>query len=227
MFCIVYFQHFCTTYTTPTTMKRNHSLLPFSLVIALAALNAQVSLSHLSVDAASITTACPCKSEFLCKSIQTQRPEVFGFTGQFWKSYNWSYVTTVAWNDDPDLMCTAHEHGARVVLQAQFDPVILTNETARALWVANHTQYALDHFMDGTNFDFESAVALDSPVRHGYADLIKKTAESFHAAIPGSQVHKNKAKTKFKKIQKKITLTTQLAPLNCRLQWHCYTSSVI
>ena len=32
--------------------------------------------------------------------------------------YDWSQLTTVAWNDDPQLVCASHAAGARVVLSA-------------------------------------------------------------------------------------------------------------
>ena len=65
---------------------------------------------------------------------------------------------------------------------------ILTNATARSAWVKAHVEHAQSTFVDGTNFDFEDAVGLDSPLRAAYADLVAETAQAFHAAIPGSQV---------------------------------------
>jgi len=40
----------------------------------------------------------------------------------------------------------------------------------------------------GANFDYESAVALNSSLRGEYAALVTETAAEFHRRIPGSQV---------------------------------------
>lgn len=64
-------------------------------------------------------------------------------------SYDWSQVTSVAFNDNPELMCLAHSHGARVIMSASFDAAILANATARAAWVQAHVQQAIDQHMDG------------------------------------------------------------------------------
>lgn len=66
--------------------------------------------------------------------------QVFGFSirqnGQY-NGYDWSQLTTVAWNKDPELMCTAHSHGARVVLNAEVGTADwLTDADARAGWVS-------------------------------------------------------------------------------------------
>ncbi|EGD72199.1 hypothetical protein PTSG_00221 [Salpingoeca rosetta] len=71
--------------------------------------------------AAAPTAACPCQDASLCKPIQGQRPEIFGFTAQYWRQFNFSLATTIAWSDDPDLVCHAHAHGVRVVLQQYMD----------------------------------------------------------------------------------------------------------
>lgn len=64
--------------------------------------------------------------------------QVFGFSIQRHDTYeyDWSQLTTVAWNTDPQLLCTAHRHGARVVLNANVaNTSFLANTTSRKLWV--------------------------------------------------------------------------------------------
>ena len=72
----------------------------------------------------------------LCRSTS----QVFGFStrqeGQY-HAYDWDQLTTVAWNTDPALMCLAHAHGARVVLNANVNNASwLTDSTARERWVS-------------------------------------------------------------------------------------------
>ena len=75
--------------------------------------------------------------------------------------YDFSYLTTVAWNTDPALVCTAHQHGARVVLNAGIaDLAAFTEPTVRAAWTQRLLQQALDHCLDGINFDFEGPIAV-------------------------------------------------------------------
>jgi hypothetical protein len=66
---------------------------------------------------------CPCNNTELCKPItKVYRKEVFAFHWEMktkpglWRNYNWSMITTIAvfGNLDPDLLCHAHAHGARV-----------------------------------------------------------------------------------------------------------------
>lgn len=75
------------------------------------------------------------------------------------RSYNWSQLTTVAWNEDPALLCAAHAAGARVVALARFDAAELlaaNASAARRAWVAAQVQHARELHLDGLNFDFVS-----------------------------------------------------------------------
>ncbi|KAL4440207.1 hypothetical protein ABPG75_003208 [Micractinium tetrahymenae] len=104
--------------------------------------------------------------------------------------YDWSQLTTVAWNDDPQLMCTAHAAGARVVLDGRGadSPVLYANATARAEWISDRVRFAQERHLDGINFDLEDPIAPGNPLARAYAALVAEAATAFHAAIPGSQV---------------------------------------
>lgn len=66
-------------------------------------------------------------------------PQVFGFAlvrdDTNYNGYDWDQLTTLAWNDDPRLMCLAHAKGARVVLDGRSGTANLSNATARSEWV--------------------------------------------------------------------------------------------
>ena len=75
-------------------------------------------------------------------------------------SYDWSQLTTVAWNEDPALLCTAHAAGARVVLDGRFDPAaVLGTAEHRSAWVAAQLGKALRLHLDGINFDLVGAAS--------------------------------------------------------------------
>lgn len=75
------------------------------------------------------------------------------------RRYDWSQLTTAAWNDDPALMCAAHAANARVVLDGRGAnaPAVYANRTARAEWVADQLTRALHGHLDGINFDLVGA----------------------------------------------------------------------
>jgi len=138
-----------------------------------------------------VDSSCPCKNPVFCNPITTgPRKEIFGFSlgNDNWRRYHWSLVTTVAWNEDPELMCHAHSNGARVVLSTSFNDSVLSDPTVRSGWINALVQTAVNEHLDGCNFDFEDAVPIGSPVFQQYTDLIAQTADAFHAKIPGSQV---------------------------------------
>lgn len=73
-------------------------------------------------------------------------------------SYDWSQLTTVAWNEDPALLCAAHAAGARVVLGGRFQPsTVLHSAEHRTAWVAAQLGKALRLHLDGINFDLVGA----------------------------------------------------------------------
>lgn len=69
--------------------------------------------------------------------------------------FDWSQLTTVAWNEDPALMCAAHAAGARVVLDGRgANPAaVYGNRTARRAWLDAQVQRAVAEHLDGINFD--------------------------------------------------------------------------
>ncbi|XP_077978224.1 di-N-acetylchitobiase-like [Glandiceps talaboti] len=137
------------------------------------------------------SSSCPCSDPSLCKPIQSQpEKEIFVFrTEDTWKFYDWSMVTTVAmfFDFDPELLCTAHAHKARLVLTASFPKENLTNADDRRRWIDGKVQQALDWHMDGINFDFESPLVEPERIRH-LTMLVNETTHAFHQKIPGSQV---------------------------------------
>ncbi|KAI3428045.1 hypothetical protein D9Q98_006431 [Chlorella vulgaris] len=137
---------------------------------------------------------CPCSSPALCQPISvTHAREVFGFSvsnDTSYDRYDWDQLTTVAWNEDPALMCAAHAAGARVVIDGRSaNPVaVYGNRTARAAWVAEQVQHAVEAHLDGINFDLEAPILPGDPLALEYSALVAEAAAAFHAAIPGSQV---------------------------------------
>ena len=51
--------------------------------------------------------------------------------------WDWSQLSTVAWNTDPALICKAHQHGAKVVANAELpaNRSLLESTSFRASWV--------------------------------------------------------------------------------------------
>ena len=138
---------------------------------------------------------CICDDKSLCAPLLSNgdRPEFFGFSllEQNWRHYNFSTLTTVAWNTDPQLVCLAHAHKTRVVINAAGAPV---NGTAaqRKAWVDKQVAFAQQNFLDGINFDFEGAVRgpgqLD-PLNERYVALLEETTTAFHSRVgPGTMV---------------------------------------
>ncbi|XP_071957112.1 di-N-acetylchitobiase-like [Antedon mediterranea] len=150
-----------------------------------------LSIIKLMISLVICSTSCPCSDSSLCKPISSSpRKEIFIFQlgGSDWKSYDWSIVTTVAMfgKYDPDLMCYAHSHGARVVLKGVVSADQLNNSTYTNLWITQQVKLAQDQFMDGINIDIEDPLdKSDAPL---LTKLVAETTLVFHEMIPGSQV---------------------------------------
>ncbi|XP_028300210.1 di-N-acetylchitobiase [Gouania willdenowi] len=139
------------------------------------------------------SSPCPCETPQLCQPVSGRRDlEVFVFDvgGKTWKSYNWSQVTTVAafGKYDPELMCYAHSHGARVVLKGDVPLSHIVDPHNRTAWIMEQMKLAKSQFMDGINIDVEQAVEDGSPEQLALTALVKETTDVFHREIPGSQV---------------------------------------
>ncbi|KAG6592743.1 putative Di-N-acetylchitobiase [Phytophthora cinnamomi] len=118
--------------------------------------------------------SCPCRerpdsdeqlSSFasLCLPVdfagKKPRKEVFAFsvaTDERWKHYDWDQLTTVAWNEDKDLLCHAHRKGVKIVVKHNFDDVDqLCNTSARQTWVQATYTKIVENYADGVNIDTE------------------------------------------------------------------------
>ena len=133
---------------------------------------------------------CPCRETKFCEPItRTNDVEIFGFAGATSNasSWDWEAITTVAWNAN-ELMCLAHEHGARAIAAAPSGMPLTSNETVRTEWVQRTVSAVKSSFLDGITFDYESPMAWNSSEREYYVAIVRETTLAMHAALPGSQV---------------------------------------
>lgn len=138
-------------------------------------------------------TGCPCEDTSLCAPIQGRRDkELYGFARNGSRAYNWDRITSVAWNQEPTIVCDAHRHGVRVI--AATPKLVLSSDPAeRKVWIDNLVASIRNGFMDGVTFDLEDALdkTPGSPTaeRHAqYVALIGETTMALHSAVPGSQI---------------------------------------
>ena len=98
------------------------------------------------------TATCPCTNPAWCAPVRTgPRPEVFGFSvtsGTGWKGYHFDIITTIAWNEDPQLMCLAHSKGVRVVLNVRVEHVATRKVVEASDEPLTYSCAALDVFRD-------------------------------------------------------------------------------
>uniref|UniRef100_A0A7S3VKA2 GH18 domain-containing protein n=2 Tax=Dunaliella tertiolecta TaxID=3047 RepID=A0A7S3VKA2_DUNTE len=139
-----------------------------------------------------VTRNCTCEDVKLCEPVRiTRDKEFFGFMYPFtrnFREYNWTRLTTVAWQDDPELVCMAHAHGVRVVANAGDLKEALSGPVKRVEWVLQKVNYIIAHALDGINFDLEEAAVPGSDVAKAYTQLVGLTAEVLHDLMPYSQV---------------------------------------
>jgi di-N-acetylchitobiase len=114
-----------------------------------------------------------------------------------YKDYDWSKITTLAWwagntpVPDPEVVCFVHSKGARIVIEFGTDLTTakLSDKTYTTQLVQDALKTVQDNFLDGVNFDFEDAIEKDDAVsRKALSDLMQLLYDTFHNAIPGSQV---------------------------------------
>ena len=139
---------------------------------------------------------CPCDDKSLCKAVTTiHEKEVFGFTAERrntsnWKNLDMNQVTTVAWYNDPNMMCTSHSKDVRLIAGAPRVNLTLlgTNETALNEYVDNIVIMVKGLFIDGVTFDHEDPMPPGSPLAGYYVKVVQQTTTTLHKEVPGSQV---------------------------------------
>jgi di-N-acetylchitobiase len=85
---------------------------------------------------------------------------------------------------EPELLCTAHENGARVVVGVDFANDQLTNATAVAAWVNYTSTMVAEQWLDGVNIDIEGNTANADAVTAATAEM----AAALRAANPWAQI---------------------------------------
>merc|ERR1711934_374840 len=95
--------------------------------------------------------ACPCSDPAHCKAVTKQHErEVFGFGANGnWTQFDWDTITTIAWAADPQLVCTAHAHDARVIAAAPSDMPLSADPAVRKAWVDKTVGMIRDQHLDG------------------------------------------------------------------------------
>lgn len=89
---------------------------------------------------------CPCEKPSQCLPVALAHPqatqpkrEIFAFsvaTDDRWRHYDWEHLTTVAWNEDKQLLCYAHARGVKIVIKHNFEEVDkLCHADARKAWI--------------------------------------------------------------------------------------------
>eukprot|EP00934_Nitzschia_sp_Nitz4_P004586 Nitzschia sp. Nitz4//scaffold52_size167869//69679//70881//NITZ4_002274-RA/size167869-processed-gene-0.162-mRNA-1//-1//CDS//3329554029//4576//frame0 len=143
---------------------------------------------------------CPCDDPRWCKTIQGPPiqvgKEVFGFYAAFKHpnpkglDMNWTHVTTVAWASQDEIMCLAHQHGARAVIGAP--PIqnltLLADPKRRSTWIQAAVNVVMKGYRDGIVFDYESPLDEGSVEGEIYAQLIAETRIVLHQIDPSFQV---------------------------------------
>lgn len=134
--------------------------------------------------------ACPCSDPSLCDALTSQPArEIFGFGASGdWRAFDWNTITTICWADDPQLVCTAHAHGARVIGAIPDGMPLSGDKAVRAAYINRTVSMVRAQHLDGVTFDYESPLAFNDPRREYYVALVRETTAAMHAAVPGSQV---------------------------------------
>ena len=149
-----------------------------------------------------MSSTCPCDEERWCQTIQgppiRTGSEIFGFYGSWVNSnplpigmdMNWTYVSTVAWADRDEIMCLAHQHGARAVIGAPKieNMTALADPLNRREWIQHALDFVLQTYRDGIVFDYEEPLPIHSLEGDVYATLVEETTIIFHQANPSLQV---------------------------------------
>jgi len=144
-----------------------------------------------AVSMAAAAVACPCGDASLCRPLATPAAarEILAFTtGESWRSYLGlePKVTTVAvfGTVDPELVCKAHQQGARVVVGVEMDKAKIPDPAARTQWVDSLVPRMAAEGIDGFNLDIEG----NTGNREAVTALVKELAEKARAANPHAQL---------------------------------------
>lgn len=140
---------------------------------------------------ASAREACVCAEPWQCRPVNVTHPrEIFVYHragSETWRSYAWTNLTTVGvfgGTPDPQMVCHAHAHSARVVYLTDFPEGQLSNASARAAFVAASLQRVQNTNTDGINFDIEG----DTTSRDDLTRLVQETQAVFTAWDANTQV---------------------------------------
>jgi len=160
------------------------------LFASLSALEHHAAARASAVRFASAAHGCVCTNTSLCAPIggpPVFEREVFGYNGGDGSAIDFSRVTTVAWPNDPQLVCAAHARGARVVMAAPGpEKVFGAPAAAKAQWVAATVAAVQAGFFDGVTFDYEQPAG--SALSREYADLIALTRRALRLVSTSYQV---------------------------------------
>lgn len=150
--------------------------------------------------AIAVSSPCPCKDKSLCKPISgppvNVNGELFGFYGNSpnkgmspGEGMNWTYITTVAWASEDEIMCLAHANGARAVIASPpFDLDSLAEPSARKEWSQKALKLVQESYRDGIVFDYEHPEDVGSKRAETYAAVIAETRNLFHSVNPSLQI---------------------------------------
>lgn len=146
----------------------------------------------------SSTSSCPCLDSRWCATIEGPpvRPsgEVYGFMGlgphDLGQDMNWTHVTTVAWANKDEVMCVAHQHGARAVMASPpiHNMTAMTDPQNRKIWVQDTLDKVLSTYRDGIVFDYEAPMVSGSIEGEAYVQLIAETRSIFQQVKPSLQI---------------------------------------
>lgn len=146
--------------------------------------------------------SCPCTDVRWCRTIEGPPirggKEIFGFLGSWvqvntlplGRDINWTHVTTVAWADHDEIMCMAHEHGARAIIGAPKieNLTALVDPLQRRLWIQEALDQVVRTHRDGIVFDYEEPLPMHSLEGRIYAKLVAETRIVFHQINPSFQI---------------------------------------
>jgi Di-N-acetylchitobiase len=107
--------------------------------------------------------------------------QVYGFTDMLstGEMYNWTHIGTVAWAASEEIICRAHEHGARAVVAAPSFSLTLDDFNITS-WVHTSLYMVQARHADGIVFDYESPLTTrDDEARRTYVSLISTTRAVF------------------------------------------------